>query len=151
MELTGTLAGLSFAFQNNRLIALSGLITGIAASMSTKLKNLMSQLNCLKVISKGRIVSCCSVTVWASLFGSAAICFAASVILSDIGAVCSTTSCVFSVSLFVAIATGDLPLGVSSVLTKPVFTSQKDTCSSKRHRITIINRKFFSKRGAYMF
>lgn len=34
MELTGTLAGLSFAFQNNRLIALSGLITGIAASMS---------------------------------------------------------------------------------------------------------------------
>jgi VIT1/CCC1 family predicted Fe2+/Mn2+ transporter len=34
LELTGTLAGLSFAFQNNRLIALSGLITGIAASMS---------------------------------------------------------------------------------------------------------------------
>jgi VIT1/CCC1 family predicted Fe2+/Mn2+ transporter len=34
VELTGTLAGLSFAFQNNRLIALSGLITGIAASMS---------------------------------------------------------------------------------------------------------------------
>ena len=34
VELTGTLAGLSFAFQNNRLIALTGLITGIAASMS---------------------------------------------------------------------------------------------------------------------
>lgn len=34
VELTGTLAGLSFAFQNNRLVALSGLITGIAASMS---------------------------------------------------------------------------------------------------------------------
>jgi len=34
VELTGTLAGLSFAFQNNRLIALSGMITGIAASMS---------------------------------------------------------------------------------------------------------------------
>jgi VIT1/CCC1 family predicted Fe2+/Mn2+ transporter len=34
VELTGTLAGLSFAFQNNRLIALSGLITGIAASLS---------------------------------------------------------------------------------------------------------------------
>lgn len=34
VELTGTLAGLSFAFQNNRLIALSGLITGVAASMS---------------------------------------------------------------------------------------------------------------------
>jgi VIT1/CCC1 family predicted Fe2+/Mn2+ transporter len=34
VELTGTLAGLSFAFQNTKLIALSGLITGIAASMS---------------------------------------------------------------------------------------------------------------------
>jgi VIT1/CCC1 family predicted Fe2+/Mn2+ transporter len=34
VELTGTLAGLSFAFQNTDLIALSGLITGIAASMS---------------------------------------------------------------------------------------------------------------------
>ena len=34
VELTGTLAGLSFAFQNNTIIALSGLITGIAASMS---------------------------------------------------------------------------------------------------------------------
>jgi len=34
VELTGTLAGLSFAFQNNSLIALSGLITGAAASMS---------------------------------------------------------------------------------------------------------------------
>jgi VIT1/CCC1 family predicted Fe2+/Mn2+ transporter len=34
VELTGTLAGLSFAFQDTNLIALSGLITGIAASMS---------------------------------------------------------------------------------------------------------------------
>lgn len=34
VELTGTLAGLSFAFQNTSLIALSGLITGVAASMS---------------------------------------------------------------------------------------------------------------------
>lgn len=34
VELTGTLAGLSFAFQNTRIIALSGLITGIAASFS---------------------------------------------------------------------------------------------------------------------
>lgn len=34
VELTGTLAGLSFAMQNTRLIALSGLITGIAASLS---------------------------------------------------------------------------------------------------------------------
>lgn len=34
VELTGALAGLSFALQNTRLIALSGLITGIAASLS---------------------------------------------------------------------------------------------------------------------
>jgi VIT1/CCC1 family predicted Fe2+/Mn2+ transporter len=34
VELTGTLAGLTLAFQNTRLIALSGLITGIAAAMS---------------------------------------------------------------------------------------------------------------------
>ena len=34
VELTGTLAGLSFALQNNRLIALSGLITGVSATFS---------------------------------------------------------------------------------------------------------------------
>lgn len=34
VELTGTLAGLTFAFQNTRLIALAGLITGISASFS---------------------------------------------------------------------------------------------------------------------
>lgn len=34
VELTGTLAGLTFALQNTRLIALSGLITGIAATLS---------------------------------------------------------------------------------------------------------------------
>jgi VIT1/CCC1 family predicted Fe2+/Mn2+ transporter len=34
VELTGTLAGLTLAFQNTRLIALSGSITGIAASLS---------------------------------------------------------------------------------------------------------------------
>lgn len=34
VELTGALAGLTFALQNTRLIALAGLITGIAASMS---------------------------------------------------------------------------------------------------------------------
>ena len=34
VELTGTLAGLSFALQNTRLIALSGLITGISATLS---------------------------------------------------------------------------------------------------------------------
>jgi VIT1/CCC1 family predicted Fe2+/Mn2+ transporter len=34
VELTGALAGLTLALQNEKLIALSGLITGIAASMS---------------------------------------------------------------------------------------------------------------------
>ncbi len=34
VELTGALAGLSFALQNTRMIALVGLITGIAASLS---------------------------------------------------------------------------------------------------------------------
>ena len=34
VELTGALAGLTLALQNGRLIALSGLITGIAASLS---------------------------------------------------------------------------------------------------------------------
>ena len=34
VELSGTLAGLTFAFQNTALISLSGLITGIAASLS---------------------------------------------------------------------------------------------------------------------
>jgi VIT1/CCC1 family predicted Fe2+/Mn2+ transporter len=34
VELTGTLAGLTFALKNTRLIALAGLITGIAASFS---------------------------------------------------------------------------------------------------------------------
>jgi VIT1/CCC1 family predicted Fe2+/Mn2+ transporter len=34
VELTGALAGLTFALQNTRLIALAGLVTGIAASFS---------------------------------------------------------------------------------------------------------------------
>ena len=34
VELTGTLAGLTFALQNTKLIALSGLITGISATLS---------------------------------------------------------------------------------------------------------------------
>ena len=34
VELTGTLAGLTFALQDNRLVALSGLITGISATFS---------------------------------------------------------------------------------------------------------------------
>jgi len=34
VELTGALAGFSFAFQNTRLVAVTGLITGVAASLS---------------------------------------------------------------------------------------------------------------------
>jgi len=34
IELTGTLAGLTLALQNSRIIAVAGLITGIAASLS---------------------------------------------------------------------------------------------------------------------
>ncbi|MBN2739087.1 MAG: VIT1/CCC1 transporter family protein [Spirochaetales bacterium] len=34
VELTGALAGLTFALQNNKLIALAGLVTGFAASLS---------------------------------------------------------------------------------------------------------------------
>ena len=34
VELTGALAGLTFAFQNSRIIVISGLIIGIAASLS---------------------------------------------------------------------------------------------------------------------
>jgi VIT1/CCC1 family predicted Fe2+/Mn2+ transporter len=34
VELTGTLAGLTFALQNARLVGVAGLITGIAASLS---------------------------------------------------------------------------------------------------------------------
>jgi VIT1/CCC1 family predicted Fe2+/Mn2+ transporter len=34
VELTGTLAGLTFALQNARLVAVAGLITGIAAALS---------------------------------------------------------------------------------------------------------------------
>ncbi|WP_304332580.1 VIT1/CCC1 transporter family protein [Brachyspira innocens] len=34
VEISGTLAGLSFALQNNRLVALSGIITGISATLS---------------------------------------------------------------------------------------------------------------------
>jgi VIT1/CCC1 family predicted Fe2+/Mn2+ transporter len=34
VELSGTLAGLTLAFQNTRMIALSGLVTGIAAALS---------------------------------------------------------------------------------------------------------------------
>jgi VIT1/CCC1 family predicted Fe2+/Mn2+ transporter len=42
VELTGTLAGLTFALQNTRLIALVGLITGIAASFSMAASEFLS-------------------------------------------------------------------------------------------------------------
>jgi VIT1/CCC1 family predicted Fe2+/Mn2+ transporter len=42
VELTGTLAGLSFALQNSRLIGFAGLITGIAASMSMAASNYLA-------------------------------------------------------------------------------------------------------------
>jgi vacuolar iron transporter family protein len=43
VELTGALAGLSLALQNTRLIALAGLITGIAASMSMAASEFLSK------------------------------------------------------------------------------------------------------------
>jgi len=43
VELTGALAGLTFAFQNTRLIALAGLITGISASFSMAASEYLSQ------------------------------------------------------------------------------------------------------------
>lgn len=48
VELTGTLAGLTFAMQNNRLVALSGLITGISATFS------MASSEFLSARSEGR-------------------------------------------------------------------------------------------------
>lgn len=48
VELTGTLAGLSLAMQNTRLIALSGLITGISATLS------MASSEFLSARSEGR-------------------------------------------------------------------------------------------------
>ena len=43
VELTGALAGLTFALQNNRLVALAGLITGIAASFSMAASEYLSK------------------------------------------------------------------------------------------------------------
>ena len=43
VELTGALADLTFAFQDSRLIALTGLITGIAASFSMGASEYLSQ------------------------------------------------------------------------------------------------------------
>ena len=43
VELTGTIAGLTFAFSNNRLIALSGIITGISATLSMAASNYLAE------------------------------------------------------------------------------------------------------------
>ena len=48
VELTGTLAGLTFAMQNNQLVALSGLITGASATLS------MASSEYLSARSEGR-------------------------------------------------------------------------------------------------
>lgn len=48
VELTGTLAGLTFALQNNKLVALSGLITGVSATLS------MASSEYLSAKSEGR-------------------------------------------------------------------------------------------------
>lgn len=45
VELTGALAGLSFALQDTRLVALAGLITGIAASFSMAASEYLSKRN----------------------------------------------------------------------------------------------------------
>ncbi len=45
VELTGTLAGLTFALRNTRLIALTGLITGVAAALSMAASEYLSQKN----------------------------------------------------------------------------------------------------------
>ena len=43
VELTGALAGLTFAFQNTRLISIAGLITGVAASLSMAASEYLSK------------------------------------------------------------------------------------------------------------
>jgi VIT1/CCC1 family predicted Fe2+/Mn2+ transporter len=43
VELTGTLAGLTFALANSRIVGLAGLITGIAASLSMAASEYLSQ------------------------------------------------------------------------------------------------------------
>jgi len=43
VELTGALAGLTFTFQNSRLIGVAGLITGIAASLSMSASEYLSE------------------------------------------------------------------------------------------------------------
>jgi len=43
VELTGTIAGLSFALQNTRVVALSGIITGVSATLSMAASNYLAE------------------------------------------------------------------------------------------------------------
>lgn len=43
VELTGTIAGLSFALMNTRIVALSGIITGISATLSMAASNYLAE------------------------------------------------------------------------------------------------------------
>ena len=43
VELTGTIAGLSFALMNTRIVALSGIITGISATLSMAASNFLAE------------------------------------------------------------------------------------------------------------
>ncbi|MDL2218719.1 hypothetical protein LJC04_00010 [Ruminococcaceae bacterium OttesenSCG-928-O06] len=43
VELTGTLAGLTFAMANSRLVALSGIITGVSATFSMAASNYLAE------------------------------------------------------------------------------------------------------------
>lgn len=43
VELTGTIAGLTFALQDNRLVALAGIITGVSATLSMAASNYLAQ------------------------------------------------------------------------------------------------------------
>lgn len=43
VELTGTIAGMSFALMNTRLVALSGIITGVSATLSMAASNYLAQ------------------------------------------------------------------------------------------------------------
>lgn len=43
VELTGTIAGMTFALQNTRLVALSGIITGVSATLSMAASNYLAE------------------------------------------------------------------------------------------------------------
>lgn len=78
VELTGTLAGLTFALQNTKLIALSGLITGISATLS------MASSEFLSAKSEGRtdaLKSC--IYTGAAYVGTVALLIAPYLIFSD--------------------------------------------------------------------